>query len=120
MATRARIGITRPDGSISSIYVHDLPAGRVLLDHWSTPERVRLLISQGNAWRRGPRLEDCPPIEDQPCWIHPSMDWPSWGEAGHYWWTDTGWMVREAGIGNDGYNNGHVTEWSRPAPAVSP
>jgi hypothetical protein len=120
MAIRARIGITRPDGFIASIYVHDLPNWQVLLYYWNNQDRAGLLISKGNVWRLGPLPDDYPPIVDQPCLVHDSQDWPSWGEAWHYWWTDSGWMVREAGIGNDGYNNGYNTEWVALTPPVTP
>ena len=53
MATRARIGIQLPDGSIRAAYQHwdGYPGGLgyKLIDHWTNPEKVQKAIELGNA-----------------------------------------------------------------------
>lgn len=52
METRARIGIVEPDGSVTSIYTHwdGYPDhhGPILLNHYTTEERVRALLALGD------------------------------------------------------------------------
>ena len=52
MGTRARIGIVEPDGSVTSIYTHwdGYPDhhGPILLNHYTTEERVRALLALGD------------------------------------------------------------------------
>ena len=51
MATRSRIGIKEPNGTITSIYVHwdGYPShhGPILLNHYTTEESVRGLLALG-------------------------------------------------------------------------
>ena len=53
MATRARIGIQLPDGSIRAAYQHwdGYPGGLgyKLCEHWTNPEKVQKAIELGNA-----------------------------------------------------------------------
>jgi hypothetical protein len=53
MATRARIGIQLPDGSIKAAYQHwdGYPGGLgyKLCEHWTNPEKVQKAIELGNA-----------------------------------------------------------------------
>ena len=53
MATRARIGILRPDGTVRAAYQHwdGYPGGLgyKLCEHWSNPEKVLTAIELGNA-----------------------------------------------------------------------
>ena len=88
MATRGRIGIQLSDDSILSIYCHydNYPEfqGRVLRDHYDTPEKVKALIDGGDVsctwtnagWNNetlpetgalyySARGEDCPPRHDE-------------------------------------------------------
>jgi hypothetical protein len=87
MATRARLGLELPDGSILSAYHHwdGYPSwlGRILNTHYNTKEKVAELIDGGDmssAWTnagfnnetvaQGPlyysqRGEDCPPRLDK-------------------------------------------------------
>lgn len=52
MSTRARVGIVEPDGSVTSIYTHwdGYPDhhGPILLNHYTTEERVRALLALGD------------------------------------------------------------------------
>ena len=52
MATRSRIGIKEPNGTITSIYVHwdGYPShhGPLLLNHYTTEESVRGLLALGD------------------------------------------------------------------------
>ena len=52
MATRSRIGIECPDGSVRSIYCHNdgYPShnGKILNDHYTTREKVEELIELGD------------------------------------------------------------------------
>ena len=34
-----------------------------------------------------------------------------WGERAHFWWEGGQWLVRGAGMGSDGYNNGYYSGW---------
>ena len=121
MAIRARIGIGRPDGAIESVYIHDLPDVRMLLEHWNTEERARVLVELGGMFTLGPTAEECSRINPDETFtmVHsPDEHWPMWGEAWHYLWTDVGWMIREAFIGHDGYNNGRVSDWGSLASEI--
>jgi len=61
MATRSRIAIELEDGSVESIYCHwdGYPegTGRVLLDHYTLPEKVQDLINLGSISSLAPILE---------------------------------------------------------------
>ena len=61
MATRSRIAIELPDGSVESIYCHwdGYPEGngRTLLDHYTLPEKVQDLINLGSISSLAPTLE---------------------------------------------------------------
>lgn len=52
MATRSRIGIKRPDGTVKSIYCHfdGYPegVGKVLLENYQSEEKITQLISLGD------------------------------------------------------------------------
>jgi hypothetical protein len=52
MATRSRIGITNPDGTVTSIYCHNdgYPEhnGKILAESYQDPEKVKALIALGN------------------------------------------------------------------------
>ena len=52
MATRSRIGIQNPDGSVSSIYCHwdGYPdgVGATLIDHYSNRQKLNMLINLGD------------------------------------------------------------------------
>ena len=119
MATRGRIGIQLSDDSILSIYCHydNYPEfqGRVLRDHYDTPEKVKALIDGGDVsctwtnagWNNetlpevGPlyysaRGEDCPPRYDN------SMnDFLSNGEEYSYVFTSAGWVCYDMNEFND-------------------
>ena len=62
MATRARIGIQLPDGSIRAAYQHwdGYPGGLgyKLIDHWTNPEKVQKAIELGNASTWGQIIGD--------------------------------------------------------------
>lgn len=61
MATRSRIGMEMPDGTVRSIYCHwdGYPEhnGQVLAEHYTTEERVKQLINLGNISSLAPKLE---------------------------------------------------------------
>ena len=52
MATRSRIGIENPDGTVSSVYCHwdGYPSnnGRILCEHYTDREKVQKLIELGS------------------------------------------------------------------------
>ena len=52
MSTRSRIGMVMDDGKVISIYCHydgyPLNNGRILLKHYTDPEKVKALISLGD------------------------------------------------------------------------
>lgn len=52
MATRSRIGIENPDGTVTSIYCHNsgYPEwnGKVLVENYEDPEKVKALIALGD------------------------------------------------------------------------
>lgn len=63
MATRSRIGIENPDGTVTSIYCHwdGYPShnGRILTEHYGDPRKVRALIALGNISSLDEQIE-CP------------------------------------------------------------
>jgi hypothetical protein len=62
MATRCRIAVARPGGAFESIYCHwdGYPSGvgRVLLDHYTDPDKVEALIALGDLSSLGEALGD--------------------------------------------------------------
>ena len=69
MATRARIGIQLPDGSIRAAYQHwdGYPGGLgyKLIDHWTNPEKVQKAIELGNASTWGVIIGDKTDFDDR-------------------------------------------------------
>lgn len=63
MATRSRIGIENPDGTVTSIYCHNngnpFHNGRVLKEHYAQPEKVKALIALGDISSLDEQVE-CP------------------------------------------------------------
>lgn len=64
MSTRSGIGIREDDGSISAIYCHFDGyldhVGRILYEHYSSPERARQLINLGGLSSIGPKIHEGP------------------------------------------------------------
>lgn len=62
MATRSRIAIANPDGSYTSVYCHwdGYPDnnGRILAEHYSSTDKVRLLLSGGDFSSLEPNPEE--------------------------------------------------------------
>lgn len=60
MGTRSRIGIHNEDGTVTSIYCHwdgyVTHNGRILMEHYTTEERVRELMALGNLSSLGPAI----------------------------------------------------------------
>jgi hypothetical protein len=52
MGTRSRIGIKNDDGTITSVYCHWdgylSHNGKLLLEHWDTPKKVKKLLKMGD------------------------------------------------------------------------
>lgn len=67
MATRSRIGIENPDGTVTSVYCHwdGYPEynGRILVEYYNTEDRARRLVELGAIStlrsRPEPRGEEC-------------------------------------------------------------
>lgn len=61
MATRSSIAIQNDDGSVTGIYCHNdgYPShnGKILVEHYNTPERVRALVALGDISVLAPNLE---------------------------------------------------------------
>jgi len=68
MATRGRIGIHNEDGTVTSIYCHwdnyTAHNGRILLEHYSTEERVRELMELGNLSSLGEEIGEKHPFDN--------------------------------------------------------
>lgn len=64
MATRSRIGMVRPDGSVISVYCHNngYPShnGRILLESYKDLEKVKELISLGDISSLAPNINPDP------------------------------------------------------------
>lgn len=52
MGTRSRIGIKNEDGTVTSVYCHWdgylAHNGKLLLEHWNTPKKVKKLLKMGD------------------------------------------------------------------------
>lgn len=61
MATRSLIGVQEPNGSIKVIYCHwdGYPDhnGKILLNHYTDPEKIRALIDLGDLCQLGAEVE---------------------------------------------------------------
>lgn len=75
MATRSRIGIVNPSGSITSVYCHHDGYPRhhapILLDHYTTAAKVRALMKLGNLSVLGEQLGEKHAMDDfksHPTW----------------------------------------------------
>lgn len=64
MATRGRVGMVQPDGSVISVYLHwdNYPSGsgRILLNHYTDAEKVKELISLGSISSLAPNINPDP------------------------------------------------------------
>jgi hypothetical protein len=93
VATRARIGISTPEG-VESIYVHwdGYPegVGQTLIDHWTTSDKVRQLLDLGDVSELAPTVEETIfYIRDRGetravAKSHSLEEWPDYGQEFEY------------------------------------
>ena len=102
MGTRSRIGIQLKDNSVLSVYCHydGYPAfnGRVLRDHFDTPEKVKDLIDGGdmsctwtNAGWNNETLESNAPRYDES--IFDFLDKKNNEEYAYIWTVNSEWVA---------------------------
>jgi len=105
MSTRSLIAIENPDGSCRSIYCHSdgYPShnGRLLIEHYNSPERVAALLALGALSCLAPRLSPDSgekhdydnPVDDICIAYHRDRN-----EAyrATVWWSDAGHMLDKA------------------------
>jgi hypothetical protein len=77
MGTRSHIGMLQPDGTVMAIYCHwdGYPEhnGKVLMEHYTDPEKIKALIALGSLSSLGPELGEKHKFEehnDQWCTAH--------------------------------------------------
>jgi len=77
MATRGRVGMVQPDGSVISIYMHwdNYPSGSgtILLNHYTDTEKVKELISLGSISVLAPNINP-DPKKGKHTFDHPQED----------------------------------------------
>lgn len=104
MATRSRIGIVEPDGTVTSIACHFdgylRGVGDTLAEHYTRVTRIRRLMRLGDVSTLGASIGACEPT-GEPAVRHAADAWPETWQEYEYLWRDGAWHYRPT------YEHGH-------------